>query len=163
MRARAMTPQTGGLRGFGLKRSREGEGTPGMPGTPGTPLLQAGQASEAVRRIRQRGDQVCARPEHPPSLRRPALHSPPCSSAACLRLCAAQPQPAHCAYDVQILGCCVFELRMLSCRRPGVQSGGCGGLARRPFPGGWAAQTAAPATRRLRQAGWRRPRATRCP
>ena len=57
MRAQAMTPQTGGLRGFGLKRMREGEGT---PGTPGTPLLQAGQASEAVRRIRQRSDKVCA-------------------------------------------------------------------------------------------------------
>ena len=56
MRAQAMTPQTGGLRGFGLKRMREGEGT---PGTPGTPLLQAGQASEAVRRIRQRSDKVC--------------------------------------------------------------------------------------------------------
>ncbi len=57
MRAQAMTPQTGGLRGFGLKRMREGEGT---PGTPGTPLLQAGQASEAVRRIRQRSDKVCS-------------------------------------------------------------------------------------------------------
>ena len=55
MRAAAMTPQTGGLRGFGLKRMREGEGTPG------TPLLAAGHASEAARRIRQRSDQVCFR------------------------------------------------------------------------------------------------------
>ena len=55
MRAAAMTPQTGGLRGFGLKRMREGEGTPG------TPLLAAGHASEAARRIRQRSDQVSFR------------------------------------------------------------------------------------------------------
>ena len=57
MRAQAMTPQTGGLRGFGLKRMREGEGTLGAPGTP---LLQAGQASDAVRRTRQRSDKVRA-------------------------------------------------------------------------------------------------------
>ena len=62
MRAQAMTPQTRGFRGFGVKRMREGEGT---PGTLGTPLLQAGQASEAVRRTRQRSDKVCAHLEHP--------------------------------------------------------------------------------------------------
>ena len=62
MRAAAVTPQTGGLRGFGLKRMREGEGT---PGTPGTPLLAAGHASEAARRIRQRSDQVSFRVKLP--------------------------------------------------------------------------------------------------
>ena len=56
MRAQTMTPQTGGFRGFGLKRMREGDGE----GLPGTPLLQAGQASEAYRRTRQRSDKVYA-------------------------------------------------------------------------------------------------------
>lgn len=55
MRGSAMTPQAGRPLGFGLKRLREGEGTPG------TPLLAAGHASEAARRIRQRGDQVSCR------------------------------------------------------------------------------------------------------
>ena len=73
MRAQAMTPQTGGLRGFGLKRVREGEGT---PGTPGTPLLQAGQQSDAVRRIRQRSDKVGALLEHMHSLKKGENHVP---------------------------------------------------------------------------------------
>jgi len=59
MRAQTMTPQTGGFRGFGLKRMREGDGE----GLPGTPLLQAGQASEAYRRTRQRSDKVLRPPE----------------------------------------------------------------------------------------------------
>lgn len=59
MRAQTMTPQTGGFRGFGLKRMREGDGE----GPPGTPLLQAGQASEAYRVTRQRSDKVFRPPE----------------------------------------------------------------------------------------------------
>ena len=94
MRARAMTPQTGGLRGFGLKRVREGEGMPGTPGTAGTPLLQAGHASEAVRRTRQRSDQVCAYLRALRSLQKSATHSLSCSSVSCLLLPRPQPQDA---------------------------------------------------------------------
>lgn len=51
----------------------------------------------------------------------------------------------------------------LFCRRWGAQSGGCGEQAQRPSPGGWAAQSRAPATQRLRRAAWQRPRGALCP